>query len=333
MADIKWIRTHCGRMDHGGCTLQVGVKGNRIVQTKGDLDGYLSKGYHCYKGRVSADRLNHPDRLGHPLKRAGQRGAGRWQQITWDEALEEIAGNLLDIKERWGARAVGFGVGMPKGLEHFVLIRLANLFDSPNVVASQDVCHAPREVSGMHTCGFYPVADLHNPTNLIMAWGSNVLETNEEGQISNLTLQQLKNGAKLIVVDPRRTRLADRADLHLQLKPGTDAALALGFIHVIITELLYDGDFVENYTFGFEDLCSHVQRFTPEVVEAITGIKADFIKEGARLYAGSKPAALQWGNAIEHDLHVFDSARALACPRAMTGNLEVPGGKINAQDP
>lgn len=333
MADIKWIKTHCGRMDHGGCALQVGVKDNHIVQIKGDLDGYLNNGYTCYKGRVSADRLNHPDRLRHPLKRVGKRGEGKWQEISWDEALDEVARQLLDIKERYGARAVGFGVGMPKGLEHFVLIRLANLFGSPNVVASQDVCHAPREVSGMHTCGFYPVADLHNPTNLIVAWGSNILDTNEEGQISTLTLQQLKNGAKLMVVDPRRTRLAERADLFLQLKPGTDAALALGFIHVIITELLYDRDFVDNFTHGFEELCDQAQRFTPEMVEGITGVKADLIRQGARLYARSKPAALQWGNAIEHDIQVFDSARALICLMAITGNLEVPGGNINPHDP
>lgn len=333
MGDIKWIKTHCGRMDHGGCALQVGAKDNRIVQIKGDLDGYLNNGYTCHKGRVSADRLNHPDRLRHPLKRIGPRGAGRWRQISWDEALDQIASHLLDIKERCGARAVGFGVGMPKGLEHFVLIRLANLFGSPNVVASQDVCHAPREVSGMHTCGFYPVADLHNPTNLIVAWGSNVLDTNEEGQISTLTLRQQKNGAKLMVVDPRRTSLADRADLHLQLKPGTDAALALGLIHVIITELLYDRVFVDNFAYGFEELAEHVQQYTPEMVESVTGVKAGLIKEGARLYAGSKPAALQWGNAIEHDIHVFDSARALICLMAITGNLEVAGGNINPHDP
>lgn len=330
---IKWTKTHCGRMDHGGCALLVGVKDDRIVRIKGDPEGYLNKGYTCYKGRVSADRLNHPHRLRHPLKRVGKRGQGKWQEINWDEALDETAGQLLKIKESYGARAVGFGVGMPKGLEHFVLIRLANIFGSPNVVASQDVCHAPREVSGIHTCGFYPVADLHNPTDLIMAWGSNLLDSNEEGQISSLILQQLKKGAKLVVVDPRRNGLAERADLWLQLKPGTDPALALGFINVIIAEQLYDKDFVENYTCGFEELTEHVKQYTPEAVENITGVKAELICQGARLYAGNKPAALQWGNGIEHDTNVFDSARSLLCLMAITGNLEIPGGNVNAYDP
>lgn len=331
--EIRWVKTHCARMDHGGCALMVGVKDGRILQIKGDPQGYLNKGYTCYKGRVSADRLTHPDRLRYPLKRAGKRGEGKWQRISWEEALDETAKNLLRIKEKYGARAVGFGVGMPKGLEHFVLIRLANIFGSPNVIASQDVCHAPREITGIHTCGFYPVADLHNPTKCILAWGSNVLSTNEEGQIGSLTLEQLKNGARLIVVDPRKTDLAERADLWLQLRPGTTQALALGFLNVIIEESLYDKKFVGKHTYGFEDLARHVKQYTPEAVSEITWVPSELIRKAARMYATAKPAALQWGNAIEHNINAFDGIRSLVCLMAICGNLEVPGGNINAHDP
>lgn len=331
--DLRWLKTHCARMDHGGCALLVGVKDNQILEIKGDPQGYLNRGYTCYKGKVSAERLSHPQRLRHPLKRTGNRGEGKWRRITWEQALDETAKNLLQIKEKYGARAVGFGVGMPKGLEHFVLIRLANIFGSPNVIASQDVCHAPREITGMHTCGFYPVADLHNPTGLILSWASNVLSTSEEGQIASLTLDQLKNGAKLVVVDPRRTALADRADVWLQLRPGTAQALALGFLHVIIEESLYDKEFVEQHTYGFEDLAQHVKSYSPETVAEITWVPADLIRKAARLYAAAKPAALQWGNAIEHDIHAFDATRSLVCLMAITGNLEVPGGNIHAHDP
>jgi anaerobic selenocysteine-containing dehydrogenase len=331
--EIKWVKTHCARMDHGGCGLMVGVKDNQIVQVKGDPDGYLNKGYTCFKGRVSAERLSHPDRLKYPLKRVGERGEGKWQRISWEEALDETANNLLAIKEKYGARAVGFGVGMPKGLEHFVMIRLANIFGSPNVVASQDVCHAPREVSGMHTCGFYPVADVHNPTELVLSWASNNLATNEEGQIAGLTLQQLKNGAKLIVVDPRRTELAERALLWLQLKPGTDSALALGFLNVIIEESLYDKEFVEQFTSGFEELTEHIKQYSPETVSEITWVSADLIRKAARMYAAAQPATIQWGNAIEHDVNVFDASRSLICLMAITGNLEIAGGNVNAYDP
>ena len=181
-------KTHCGRMDHGGCALLVGVKANRIVRIKGDLDGYLNNGIPVTRGG-SQQSAYHPDRR-YPAqtKRQGVRANGRKSPGM---RPDEIANSCFN-KSQYGARAVGFGVGMPKGLEHFVLIRLANLFGSPNVIASQDVCHAPREVSGIHTCGFYPVADLHNPTNLVVAWGSTLLDTNEEGQISTLTLQHQK---------------------------------------------------------------------------------------------------------------------------------------------
>ena len=331
--DIRWEKTHCARMDQGGCALLVGVKDNKIVQIKGDPDGYLNKGYTCFKGRVSADRLTHPDRLKHPLKRAGKRGEGKWHQVSWEEALDETADNLKKIRDKYGARAVGFGVGMPKGLEHFVQIRLANIFGSPNLIASQDVCHAPREVTGIHTCGFYPVADLHNPTELIVLWASNPASTNEEGQIASQFYAQLKKGAKLIVVDPRRIDFVDQADCWLQLRPGTAQALALGFIHVIIEEALYDKEFVEKYTYGFEDLASHVKAYSPEKVSEITWVPADLIRKAARMYAAAKPAALQWGNPIEHDVGVFDAARSLVCLMAICGNLEVPGGNVNAHDP
>ena len=331
--ETRWVKTHCARMDHGGCALLVSVKDNEILEIKGNPEGYLNRGYTCFKGRVSADRLTHPDRLRYPLRRAGKRGEGKWERISWDEALDETAKNLLKIKEKYGARAVGFGVGMPKGLEHFVLIRLANIFGSPNVIASQDVCHAPREITGLHTCGFYPVADLHNPTSLILSWASNVLSTSEEGQIASLATRQLKNGARLIVVDPRRTELARQAELWLQLRPGTAQALALGFLNVIIEELLYDHEFVEKHTYGFPELARHVQPYTPETVSEITWVPPDLIRKAARLYAEVKPAAIQWGNAIEHDINAFDATRSLVCLMAICGNLEVPGGNINGHDP
>ena len=331
--DVRWVRTHCARMDHGGCALLVGVRDNQIVQVKGDPEGYLNKGYTCHKGRVSPDRLTHPDRLKHPLKRAGVRGEGKWQKISWDQALEETAENLLKIKDKYGARAVGFGVGMPKGLEHFVLIRLANIFGSPNVIASQDVCHAPREITGVHTCGFYPVADLHHPTNLVVLWGSNITSTNEEGQINSLVLERLKHGARLLVVDPRRTDLAAKADLWLQLRPGTSPALALAMLNVIIAEGLYDKDFVENYTHGFTELAAQVGQYSPEAVAAISWVPADAIRQAARLYAGAKPAALLWGNAIERDVNTFSAARSLIALMAVCGYLEMPGGNVSAVDP
>ena len=131
--DIRWVKTHCARMDHGGCALLVGVKDNRIVKVKGNPEGFLNRGYACPKGLHTAERLNAPARLKHPLRRSGKRGGGEWQAISWSEALQTISEKLDRIRAKDGARAVAFCQGMPKGLEHFVLTRLANLFGSPNV--------------------------------------------------------------------------------------------------------------------------------------------------------------------------------------------------------
>ncbi len=320
-------------MDHGGCGLLVGTKDGRIVKVKGNPGGLLNKGYICSKGRATAARLNHAQRLRRPLKRRGKRGAGHWDPISWSDAIGIIKENLNRIKATDGARAVAFCQGMPKGLDHFVLIRLANVFGSPNVVTVQDVCHAPREISGYHTCGFYPVADYRHTSRLIMLWGSNISATNEEGQICSQVWTQVQNGTELIVIDPRRTDLADRARFWLQLRPGTDAALALAFLNVVIGERLHDGAFVDAWTSGFSELSEHVESYSPERVATITDVPAGLIRKAARMYAKSAPAAIGWGNAIEQNTHSCDTARALACLMAICGNLDVSGGNVQALDP
>ncbi len=331
--EIHWKLTHCSRMDHGGCSLLVGVQGNRIVEIKGDPDGFLNKGYACPKGLASPDRLTHPSRLLHPLKRKGKRGQGSWERITWPEAVQAIAGRLNDIKNASGAKAVAFCQGMPKGLELFGLVRLANLFGSPNVVGVQDVCHAPREVSGIHTCGFYPVADLHNPCRVILLWASNPLSTNEEGQICTLLLKRIKEGTELIVIDPRKTELAERAKFWLQPRPGTDHALALAFLNVILEEKLYDKHFVNQWTYGFQELADHVKNYSPEKMSKVTWVNPDLIRQSARFYASSSPASIQWGNPLEQTVHTFDATRAILCLMAVCGNLDVAGGNIQAVEP
>ena len=303
------------------------------MDVKGDPEGFLNRGYICPKGLAASDRLTHPDRLAHPMKRVGNTGEGRWEKISWQRAIELIRDNLLKIREEHGARAVAFAQGMPKGLELFGLVRLANLFGSPNVVGVQDVCHAPREVSGLHTCGFYPVADLHHPGKLVVLWASNPASTNEEGQICRILFDRLKSGTELMVVDPKRTALADRAKYFLQVRPGADHALALAFLNVIIGEGLYDRDFVGKWTLGFGDLAAHVERFTPERVAEVTWVAPALIREAARHYAESRPAAIQWGNPLEQTVHTFDAIRALLCLMAVCGNLDVPGGNIQADEP
>jgi anaerobic selenocysteine-containing dehydrogenase len=320
-------------MDHGGCALEVGVASNRIVAVKGDPRGLLNRGYVCTKGKASAYRLDYPGRLRHPLRRTGPRGAGGWEPISWETAIGTIAERLAAVREADGARAVAFCQGMPKGLEHFVLIRLANTFGSPNVVAVQDVCHAPREISGGHTCGFYPVVDLRHPSRLVVLWGSNIDATNEEGGICRLLHRQRRQGTELMVIDPVETDLAKRARYWLRVRPGSDHLLALAFLHVIIAEGRYYREFVEKWTHGFNELASHVRRYSPDAVTGATGVPPELIREGARCYAAARPAALAWGNPIEQTENAFDAARALTCLMAICGNLDAAGGNIQPLEP
>ena len=331
--DATWHRTHCSRMDHGGCTLDVAVSSGSIVDIRPVSDGILSRGHICSKAMASVEKRSSPHRLLTPLQRIGKRGEGRWKPIPWPEALDTIAFSLKRIRHRWGARSVVFCQGMPKGLEHFLLIRLAHSFGSPNIAAVQDVCHAPREVCGLHTCGFFPVVDLRHQSRSILIWGANPFATNEEGVFSSLLRKQIQNGCRITVVDPCRTKAAEQAEVFLQIRPGTDAALALALLHVVLTEKRYDEAFVRDWTIGFEDLYKHCEAYTPERVARHCGIDADAIRSCARLYAMQKPSALLWGNAIEQHPTSWHTIRALICLMAVCGNLDVAGGNVHALEP
>lgn len=315
-------------MDHGGCGLLAEVREGRILRLKGDPDCPISHGYLCAKAVASLQRAEHPQRLTHPLIRRGARGQGQWAKASWEEAISYTAERLQRLREKFGPECVAFAQGAPKGLEHFVLIRLAHVYGSPNVCGPQHVCHMPRELAGTVTCGYFPIPDYEHPTALILNWGSDLLRSNEEGIVCLRLLKSIKQGADLIVIDPRRNHLASLAQSHLQIRPGSDLALALGMLHIIIEEGLYDQTFVENWTVGFEELRTHVQPYTPKRVAEWTWLTEEEILHTAWTYASSKPALIQWGNALEHTPQGFQACRALVCLMALTGNLEVPGGNI-----
>ncbi len=327
------VNTYCARMDHGGCGLRVHLESGRITKIEGDPDSPLSHGYLCAKGLAQLERINHPDRLKYPMKRAGERGEGKWSRISWDEALDTLSEKIKETIARNGQKAIAFAQGTPKGLELFLILRLANLLNIPNVSTPGHVCHMPRETASNLTCGFFPVPDYDHPPACIVVWGSNLFQTNEEGVIGIQLRRALDQGSRLIVIDPRKTGLASRADLWLRPRPGTDLALALGMLRVIADEGLYEEEFVEKWTHGFPHLREHLQQYPLDRVSEITWIEEDQIIKAARLFSRTKPSCIQWGNAIEHNLNSFQCARALLILMAITGNLEVPGGNVNRVAP
>lgn len=327
------VKTFCARMDHGGCGLRVHVENGKIVKVEGDPDSPLNRGTLCAKGMAQVERLNHPDRLLHPLKRAGARGENQWVRISWEEALSAISGKFQDAIHRGEEGSIAFAQGTPKGLELYMMIRLANVLRVPTVITPGSICHMPRETAAMMTCGFFPVPDYDHPPALILVWGSNLFQTNEEGIIGSQLRRAMDKGAGLITVDPRKTLLAQRARLWLKPRPGTDLELAMGMIKVIVEEGLYDHDFIQRWTLGFDELKEHVASLSMKEISAVTWVPEEGIREAARLYARARPACLQWGNALEHTAQSVQCARALLILMAITGNLDSPGGNVNRISP
>ena len=320
------IKSHC-RMCHGGCGVLVYTKNGRVAKIAGDPDCPINHGTLCSKGLASARLAYHPDRLTYPVRRIGSKGSGKWERISWDEALDTIAEKMLDYKNRLGAESIVLGYGTGRENEA-VIYRFANLLGTPNVLTAGHFCYGPRIATSIITCGSNPIVDYENHPNCIMVWGNNLVISNPDCYKGEPFSVSLNKGAKLIAVDPRLTRIAARADVWLQLRPGTDTALALGLANVMVNEELYDKYFVENHVYGWEPFVERVNEYPPERVEQITRVPQDKIRQAARLFATTKPAAIQWGVAIEQQTTCADNNRALMALMSITGNIDARGGQV-----
>lgn len=327
MTTERLVRSTCELCRHG-CGVLVHVEDGKVTRIEGDPDSPFNKGKLCDKGLASLEYVYSPDRLKYPLKRVGERGEGKWQQITWDEALNAIAEALIKAKDNYGAESVIGIRSAARGINDDYFARFFNVFGTPNATSTGYVCHLPMAGAFRITYGFdSPLSpDYDYPPACILVWGADVKATAPLEYES--TIQALDKGSKLIIVDPRQIDLATRADIWMQVRPGSDLALALGMINVIVNEGLFDKAFVDNWTVGFDELKAHVQDYPPEKVADITWVKAETIREAARLYATNKPACIQQGNGLETNTNSFQACRAMAILRAITGNLGIPGGDL-----
>ncbi len=312
---------------HENCGVLAHVRDDQVLSIEGDPDHPLNKGALCARGLSALQHVHHPARVNHPLKRAGERGSGQWQQISWDQALDEIAAKLGTIRSESGAEAV-CSAGGTNRTDDWPRRRFMNLFGSPNVFHTSHVCWIPTfmiETAIYGWCAF----DLDLPqSKCIVLWGHNPAAAYLP-EMAGLSEFRHKNGLKIIVVDPRFTETAAKADLWLPLRPGTDAALALAWLNVIISEKLYDRDFVENCCVGFDQLRAHVKRYTPKWAAPITWLSPEQIRAGARMYATNRPGNIQWGVAVDQIGPPGGAAmHARALLRAVTGNLDAPGSDL-----
>jgi anaerobic selenocysteine-containing dehydrogenase len=325
------VKSHC-RMCHGGCGVLVYTKGGKAVKISGDPESPINHGTLCSKGIASIQLAYHPDRLTYPVRRSRTKGGGEWERISWEAALETIAERILKYKERFGAESIVMGYGTGRENES-VIYRFANLLGTPNVLTAGHFCYGPRIATGIITCGSNPIVDYENYPSCIMVWGNNIVISNPDEYKGEPFSVSVDKGAKLIAVDPRLTRIAARADIWLQLRPGTDTALALGMLNVIVNEELYDKEFVENYVHGWEPFVKRVNEYPPDKVEEITWVPQEKIRKAAKLFATIKPAAIQWGVAIEQQINCADNDRVLMALMGVTGNIDVPGGQVLFKPP
>lgn len=319
MAESKIVKTTCG-MCGISCGLNVYVEGDRIVKVEGMPEHVINQ--LCVKAEGMLDWVYSPERITHPLKRVGD----KWERISWEDALNVIVDKLELHRKNYGPESLSIYTGQQAGLTDIVTWtkRFADVYGTPNLTSGSAHCFFARVIGGNLTAGHGYNHPSYRGTKCIVLWGTNPDQSSEVGLLA--IDFALAYGAKLIVIDSRKTPLAKRADIHAQLRPGTDGALALGMLHVIIEDELYDKRFVENYTVGFDELAEYVKQYSPEEVEHITWVPADTIRQLARLYATKKPACIVEGISLDHCTSGIQAIRAVTTLIGITGNYDIPGG-------
>ncbi|MFB0559511.1 MAG: molybdopterin-dependent oxidoreductase [Dehalococcoidales bacterium] len=321
--NTRVVKTYC-RVCLSCCGIDAHVENGRLVKVSAMKEHPVNR--LCVKAQAIPDLIYSPQRITHPMRKVN----GAWQKISWDEALDIITDKLAGIKENYGAKALVVHQGEPMIATEApgMADRFGSLYGTPNYTSGASLCFAAKGIGyGLSISRrMFPLSPSYENTRCVVVWGHNPQQA-KIGEEADILAAQ-KRGAKLIVVDPRATPLAKKAGLHIQVRPGTDCALVLGLLNVIITEKLYDADFVNRWTLGFDRLEEHVRKYSPEVVEKVTWVPADKIRQFARMYAASKPAAISQGVALDHCINGVQNSRAVSILIAITGNLDMVGGDI-----
>jgi formate dehydrogenase (coenzyme F420) alpha subunit len=321
--EIETARTVCG-ICSGTCGMTVTLENGKVRSIEGDEGHPTSRGHLCPKGRAFMELLAARDRLEHPLRKVA---ADKWEQISWEEALGFLTERLKKIKQGHGPEALALHIGQAGVGKEFsdYVERFANLYGTPNFSTSGSHCVESKLMASMLTYGAMPLADFEN-SKCIVLWGKNPLSSTPS--LVGTLRESRARGCAMVVIDPKETAIAREADLHLQLRPGTDGALALGMLHVIVEERLYDKHFVDAWTVGFDKLPPLLSGYRPERVQEITGVPASKVRQAALLYAASRHACISQGVALELSTNGFQALRAIAILQAITGNLDVSGGAL-----
>ena len=313
------------------CGSLVTVRGGKVAKIGPNPDHPVSRGAFCVKGiRALPEWTDQADRILHPMRRTGPRGGGGWQRIGWDEALDEMAERLVEVREMHGPLALAGAVSGAFFSRGAVVALLMRSMGSPNWLINQDLCGGCRGVSDRITGLAMTGGEDIERTNCALIVGRNPQAADPTQW---LALKRAKaRGARLIVIDPVRTPAARIADLWLCPRPGTDAALALAMAHVLIDEARYDREFVDRWCHGFEALAQRAEDYAPAVVAETTGVPAEQIIAAARMYADG-PSTFVSGHGIDAFSAGVQTFRAFHCLVAISGNLDRPGGNLRIKKP
>jgi anaerobic selenocysteine-containing dehydrogenase len=324
------VRGACPHDCPDTCAMLVSVEGGRAVRVAGDPEHPFTAGFLCAKVNRYIERTYHRDRLTVPLRRVGRKGERRFTPISWDEALGEVAERLLDIaRSSDGPQAIlpysyagtmGFVQGSSMDRRFFHLLGASQL--------DRTICSMAGTVGMRMTVGANIGADGEGipESDLVLLWGTNTLTSNPH--LWPFILQARARGAPVIAIDPVRTRTATQSDEWIAIRPGTDAALALGMMHVLFAEGYEDRDYIEQYTLGADRLRDRVLEYPPERVAAITGLPAERIARLARQYGAARAAFIRVNYGLQRHAGGGMAVRTIACLPAVVGHWRRPGGGV-----
>ena len=328
-----------------GCGIKTYVNSNgELVRVEGDENHPITNGRLCVRCLTIRDYVYNPDRVLYPMKRAREdRGKNKWERITWDEAYETIAEKVKYFKDKYGAESILVMGGTGREGGPMLPAYAHACLGTPNACYTQSgySCYIPRVAGTTYVMGAtYPEMDyagglpgryddpMFKLPELIVFWGKEPLPSNGDGLFGHAAIDMMRRGSKLMSIDPRVNWVSTRADWHLRLRPGTDAALGMAMLNVIIEEDLYDHDFVDKWCYGFEQLAERVKEMPAEKAAEICDLDANQIREAARVYAAAKPAQIAWGLAIDQKSNGVQAGHCIMALEAITGNIDVPGGQL-----
>ena len=311
------------------CGMRVTVEDGRAVRVEGDPTHPITRGFLCVKVNQYIEHVYSERRMLTPRHRVGPKGSGEFAAISWEEALDEIATRFAATVAEHGAEAIlPYSYSGTLGLLHNYSMDYRFFYRLGATLLQRTICTAAAVEGNKYTLGSYYGTDPEQfpGAKLIICWGTNPVTSNPH--LMPFLKAAQDNGATLVVIDPRRTRTAERADWHLQPLPGSDAALALGLMHVIIAEGLHDEEYVRDYTLGFDELRERAAEYPPARVAELTGIPAEELVRLARLYATTKPAVIRLQYGMQRHSNGGMLVRVVTCLPALIGSWRDPSGGL-----